>query len=97
MSVALHHHPPWQRVWVDDMIGAYVDWREECLAVQAAYERWSSAPPKTRSSPSQPIWRRWTTRNARHFCMKSSFSASVSTLAPEQREAPGRDALPSAC
>ncbi len=46
MSFALHHHPPWQRVWVDDMIGAYVDWREECLAVQAAYERWSSAPPE---------------------------------------------------
>ena len=29
---------------VDDAMDAYVDWREECAQVWAAYERWASAP-----------------------------------------------------
>jgi len=29
---------------VDEAIEAYVDWREECAEVWAAYERWASAP-----------------------------------------------------
>src|SRR3954447_26782240 len=33
---------------VDEAMDAYVDWRELCLAVQSAYERWERAP---RSKP----------------------------------------------
>jgi hypothetical protein len=29
---------------VDEAIEAYVNWREECLEVRGAYERWASAP-----------------------------------------------------
>jgi hypothetical protein len=29
---------------VDEAIDAYVDWREECLSVSEAYERWAHAP-----------------------------------------------------
>jgi hypothetical protein len=29
---------------VDEVMDAYVDWREECALVWAAYERWASAP-----------------------------------------------------
>jgi hypothetical protein len=29
---------------VDEAIGAYVDWREECAGVWDAYERWAHAP-----------------------------------------------------
>jgi hypothetical protein len=32
------------RTLVDRMVEAYVDWREECVGVWGAYERWSSAP-----------------------------------------------------
>lgn len=28
---------------VDAMLDVYVDWREECLAVASAYERWTGA------------------------------------------------------
>jgi hypothetical protein len=28
---------------IDELMETYVDWREECLAVQRAYERWSNA------------------------------------------------------
>jgi hypothetical protein len=28
----------------DDMIDAYVDWREECAVVRLAYDGWTSAP-----------------------------------------------------
>ena len=28
----------------DEAIEAYVDWREECAGVWAAYERWAGAP-----------------------------------------------------
>jgi hypothetical protein len=29
---------------VDEAIGAYVDWREDCAGVWDAYERWAHAP-----------------------------------------------------
>jgi hypothetical protein len=29
---------------VDEMVDAYVDWREECLAVDEAYECWRRGP-----------------------------------------------------
>ena len=29
---------------VDEAIDAYVDWREECVGVWDAYERWARAP-----------------------------------------------------
>jgi hypothetical protein len=29
---------------VDDAVDAYVDWREECLGVRDAYDRWTHAP-----------------------------------------------------
>jgi hypothetical protein len=29
---------------VDEAIGAYVDWREECAEVRGAYESWVTAP-----------------------------------------------------
>jgi hypothetical protein len=29
---------------VDEMLGCYVDWREEATAVSDAYRRWSNAP-----------------------------------------------------
>jgi len=33
---------------IDEMIERYVDWREGCTAVRAAYESWSSASPAER-------------------------------------------------
>jgi hypothetical protein len=36
-------NPERQRT-VDDAVLAYVDWREECIAVWNAYRRWASAP-----------------------------------------------------
>lgn len=36
-STTLNQH------WVDDMVDAYVDWREACVAVRNAYRRWSDA------------------------------------------------------
>lgn len=32
------------KLLVDEAIDAYVDWRERCLAVQHAYDRWADAP-----------------------------------------------------
>ncbi len=29
---------------VDELMDAYVDWREECVALDQAYARWSSVP-----------------------------------------------------
>jgi len=29
---------------MDALIDVYVEWREECLAVHSAYERWRGAP-----------------------------------------------------
>ena len=29
---------------VDEVMDAYVDWREECAGVRDAYERWARAP-----------------------------------------------------
>lgn len=28
----------------DALVELYVDWREECVSVRAAYERWDNAP-----------------------------------------------------
>jgi hypothetical protein len=36
-------HP--SRELADEMVDAYVDWREEGAAVWHAYERWTCAPP----------------------------------------------------
>jgi hypothetical protein len=30
---------------IDDVMDAYVEWREECAEVEYAYGRWSTAPP----------------------------------------------------
>jgi hypothetical protein len=38
MKRRLHRHI------VEAAVDAYVDWREECLAVQDAYDRWTHAP-----------------------------------------------------
>ena len=34
---------------VDELMDAYVDWREECNALRDAYDRWSTASPDERS------------------------------------------------
>ena len=34
---------------VDELMDAYVDWREECNALRDAYDRWSIASPDERS------------------------------------------------
>src|SRR4051794_28605891 len=42
----LHSHPvdnPLRKGLVDEAIERYVDWREECAAVKAAYARWLDA------------------------------------------------------
>jgi hypothetical protein len=39
---------------VDGMIGAYVDWREACRAVHAAYHSWATA---TGPSATVAFWR----------------------------------------
>jgi hypothetical protein len=39
--------PPKQ---IDDLIDVYVDWREACLALNDAYERWSSVRVAERES-----------------------------------------------
>jgi hypothetical protein len=33
---------------IDDLMEIYVDWREECLGLTTAYERWSSVPFRER-------------------------------------------------
>ena len=34
---------------LDELMDAYVDWREECNALRDAYDRWSTASPDERS------------------------------------------------
>ena len=34
-----------RKALVDRMMDEYVNWREECLGVSAAYARWCQAPP----------------------------------------------------
>jgi hypothetical protein len=36
---------------VDEAMDCYVDWREECAAVEAAYGRWSSTSPEAAELP----------------------------------------------
>lgn len=43
MSVTSSIATAWHQRWVDEMVYAYADWREQCRLVQHAYERWSSA------------------------------------------------------
>ena len=33
----------------DEFNRSYVDWREACAEVRAAYERWASCPPRLRA------------------------------------------------
>ena len=35
---------------VDEAMDAYVDWRQLCLAVQGAYDRWVRAPRSQRAA-----------------------------------------------
>src|SRR4051794_28265684 len=37
-------HIPVDKQLLDEAVDAYVDWREECLAVRDAYRRWTGAP-----------------------------------------------------
>jgi hypothetical protein len=39
----------WRRRRVDEMVDAYADWREECIVVQDAYDRWSHAATADRA------------------------------------------------
>jgi hypothetical protein len=41
--------PPIRPELIDDLLDAYVDWREECGAVRDAYERWSSGSERDHS------------------------------------------------
>jgi hypothetical protein len=43
MSMTLWIELPWQQRLVDDMVDAYVQWGDECAAVQSAYDLWSHA------------------------------------------------------
>jgi hypothetical protein len=36
---------------IDEAMDRYVEWREECMAVDEAYARWSSAPPEDAELP----------------------------------------------
>jgi hypothetical protein len=38
-----------QQIWVDEMIDAHADWREECAALHDAYDRWANAPRDDRA------------------------------------------------
>jgi hypothetical protein len=40
---ASHSHPDHEVRIVDKLVTAYVDWREECLAVRRAYASWTGA------------------------------------------------------
>jgi hypothetical protein len=35
---------------IDDLMQTYVDWRQECIALQGSYERWSDAPDEERET-----------------------------------------------
>lgn len=39
------HIPP---ELIDDLMEIYVEWREECIALNEAYERWSDGPVEER-------------------------------------------------
>jgi hypothetical protein len=43
MSLAVRIELPWHQRLVDDMVDAYAQWRQDCKAVQAAYDQWSNA------------------------------------------------------
>jgi hypothetical protein len=40
---------PTRRALIDDLMDAYVDWREECIGLREAYDRWSSGSADERS------------------------------------------------
>src|SRR4051812_1939555 len=48
MSFRIHRDPPMntpnEKRLVDEAMDAYVDWREACVAVSDAYQRWAQAP-----------------------------------------------------
>jgi hypothetical protein len=47
MSFRIHRDPPMntpnEKRLVDEAMDAYVDWREACVAVSDAYQRWAQA------------------------------------------------------
>ena len=45
MKFARSSTPSWHQHLVDDMVVAYVEWREACPNVRAAYDRWARARP----------------------------------------------------
>jgi hypothetical protein len=48
MRPELIDFPTRRRFLADASIDAYARWREECRAVEAAYERWVDAEPRAR-------------------------------------------------
>lgn len=48
---------PAERQLVDDALVAYVEWREECLAVWDAYDRWVRTPPEENVSATHAAYR----------------------------------------
>jgi hypothetical protein len=41
--------PEWLPLWSAHMLRGYLAWRRECLALQAAYERWLTASGGSRA------------------------------------------------
>jgi hypothetical protein len=49
MSPVLRIDNQWQQRLVDEMIDTYAQWREECVAVQHAFDHWTNAPRQDRA------------------------------------------------
>jgi len=77
---------------VDEAADAYVDWRQESVAVWDAYERWASAP--TADAP----WAFAAYRAALELeeCASEAYADLIGRVAPRNRptETPVASALP---
>jgi len=50
---------------IDDLVTAYVSWREECGTLHGAYDRCDSQQAVTQPTPSGLILPRWSAKNRR--------------------------------
>ncbi len=61
---------------VDEMIERYVNWREECAAVRASYQYWSSAEP----AESRMAFAVYNAALDREECAAAVYAGAISSL-----------------
>jgi hypothetical protein len=68
---------------IDDLMETYVEWREECLTVRAAYKRWSIGSDEER----EPAFAAYRAALDREEQASVVYEHRVERVAREQREA----------